>query len=97
MDLNIIIGQSLLTFEQKTRERGSDTNANYKLVIQDVFIHFFPPKVLQPQKIYLRRGLYNLHDTKIRKFICRVEKIVENLDKFPPIGMNQGFLEEEII
>ena len=97
MARNIMIRESLPTFDQKNKERGSETNANYKLVMQDVFIHFFPPKVLQHQKIYLRRGLYNLHDTKIRKFICRVEKIVENLDKFPPIGMNQGFPEEEII
>ena len=94
---NLIIGESLLIFGQKTRERGSETNANYKLVMQDVFIHFFPPKVLQHQKIYLCRGLYNTHDTKIRKFICRVDEIVENLDKVPPFGMNQGFSEEEII
>ena len=65
--------------------------------MQDVFTHFFPPKVIQRQKICLCRGLYNPHDTKIRKFICRVDEIVENLDKFPPIGMNQGFPEEEII
>ena len=97
MARNIIIGEYLLTFDQKNKERWSETNANYKLVMQDFFIHFLPPKVLQHQKIYLCRGLYNTHDTKIRKFICRVDEIVENLDKVPPFGMNQGFLEEEII
>ena len=76
MACNIIIGESLLTLEQKTRERGSDTNANYKLFIQDVFIHFFPPKVLQHQKIYLRRGLYNPHDTKIRKISVGWNKLL---------------------
>ena len=97
MARNLLIGESFLTLEQKTRERGSETNANHKLVLQDVFILFFPPKVLQHQKIYLYRGLQNPHDTKIRKFICRMEKIAENLDKFPQFGMNQGFSEEEII
>ena len=94
---NLIIGESLLIFGQKTRERGSETNANYKLVMQDVFIHFFPSKVLQLQKRYLLRGLYNPHDTKISKFICRVDKIVEHLEKFPPFGMTQGFPEEVIL
>ena len=97
MARNLIIGKSLLTFEQTTRKRGSETNANHRLVIQDVFIHFFSPKLLQHQRIYLCRGLHNPHDTKIRKFICRVDEIAENLDKFPRFGMNQGFSEEEII
>ena len=65
--------------------------------MQDVFIHFFPPKVLQRQKRYLLRGLYNPHDTNISKFICRVDEIVEHVDKIPPFGTNQGFPEEEIL
>ena len=91
MAQNLIIGESLLIFEKNTKERGSLINAKYKLVIQDVFIQFFTPKVLQRQNRYLCRGLYNPHDTKISKFICRVEKIFEHLDKFPPFGVNQGF------
>ena len=40
------------------RERESETNSNYELVIRDVTTRFFPSKELQIQKRYPHRGLY---------------------------------------
>ena len=45
--------------------------------MKDLITHFFPPKALQRQKIYLYRGIYKTHDTKICEFICMIDKIVD--------------------
>ena len=65
MTRNMNIGESLQFFEKKARERGTETNANYELAMKDLIYHFFPPKALQHQKRYLRRGIYKPCDTKI--------------------------------
>ena len=49
----LIVGGSLQIFEQKTWDRGTENNKNYKLVMKYFITHFFPPKVLQRQKRYL--------------------------------------------
>ena len=59
--------------------------------------HFFPHKSLQRQKRYLRRDLYNPHGTKIRDSICRIDKMVEYLDKFPPFCAGQRLPEYDIL
>ena len=92
-----MIGESIQFFEQKTRESVSETNDNYDIVIWYVVTHFFPPKALQRQKIYLRKGLNNYLNTKIRKFTCTIEEIVNELNKFPSFGTNQGFTKDEIL
>ena len=57
----------------------------------------FPPKALQHQKRYLRRGLYKSRDTKIRDFICLIGEMVEYLDKLPSFGAVQCLPEDEIL
>ena len=57
MTWNLVVGEALRVFEQKARERGMGTNENYELVMKDLIYHFSPPKALQRQKRYLRRGL----------------------------------------
>ena len=69
MTRNLVIGESLQVFKQKTWDHGTKTNTNYKLVMKYLIIHFFPPKALHPQKRYQRRGIYKPHGTKIRDFI----------------------------
>ena len=63
-----------------------ETNTNYELVIKELIFHFFPPKVIQRQKRYLRRGVYKPRDTKIRYLVCSIDEIIEYLKKFPPFG-----------
>ena len=66
---NLLLGESLRVFEQKTWECGTEINNNYKLVIQYLISHFLPSKELQGQERYLFRGLYKPRETKIREFI----------------------------
>ena len=47
--------------------------------MKDLISHFFPPKVLQSQKRYLRRGVYKPHDKNIWYFMCLVDKMVQYL------------------
>ena len=68
MTRNLVVGEALRVFEQKTQDRGTETNANYELVMKYLITHFFPPKALQSQKIYQKRGLYKTCDKNIRDF-----------------------------
>ena len=70
---------------------------NYNLVIQGLMTHFFLPKALQHRKIYLCRGFFNPRDSKICKFIFRLNNIFEYLEQLPPFGKNQVLPEDEII
>ena len=47
MTRNLVIEEALRVFEQKTRDRGTETNANYELAMEDLIACFFLPKVLQ--------------------------------------------------
>ena len=80
-------------FEHNTREAGTETNKNYKLVIQDMISNLFTPKALQHQKICLHRGLYKPRKINICDFIFRINKIIGYLDHFPSFGENQGLPE----
>ena len=73
---NLVVGEAIRVFEQKNRDRGTETNMNYELVIKELTTHFFPRKEIHIQKRYLRRGLYKPRDTKIRDFIFRTDKTV---------------------
>ena len=83
MTRNLVIGEALCIFEQKTWERGTYTNSNYELVTKDLITNLFPLKVLQFQKRYLRRVLYNPRETNIRDLIFWINEMVEYLEKFP--------------
>ena len=65
--------------------------------MENLISHFFPPKLLQRQKRYIRRGLYKPQDTKILYFICFIYNMVEYLEKFPPFGEGQRLPDNEII
>ena len=66
-------------------------------MMKDLITLFFPQKALQLQKIYLRRGMYRPHETDIWDFICRIDKMVDYLKKFPPFGIGQGFPDDNIL
>ena len=70
---------------------------NYDLVMQGLTTHFFPPKALQRQKRYLPRGLFKPCDSKILKFICRINETVDYLEHLPPFGTSQGLPTEKFI
>ena len=76
-------------FEQKAWERVTETNVNYELVMKDLISHFFPPKSLQHQKRYLRRGMYKPCNTKILDFICSIDKMVDYLENLSHFGAEQ--------
>ena len=97
MKHNLMIGESLQVFKQKTWDHGTKTNKNYNLVMKYLIIHFFPPKALQRQKRYQRRGIYKPHGTKIREFIYRIDDMVEYLENFPPFVSNQDLPEDKIL
>ena len=65
--------------------------------MKDLITHLFPPKEIHIHKRYLRRGFYKPCDTKIRDFICKINKIVDYLKKLPIFGYNQGLPEDDII
>ena len=44
---------------------GTETNANYKLVMKDFVTSLFPPKALQLQKRYLLMGMYRPPNKKL--------------------------------
>ena len=94
---NLVIGESLILFEQKAQERGAETNAIYKLLMKDLISHFFPPKALQRQKRYLRRGMYKPRVTKIRYLISHIDNIFEYLKKFPPFRAGKRLPEDDIL
>ena len=54
---NLIVRDALWVFKQKVWERGTEKNTNYELVTNGLIYHFFPPKLIQHQKRYLRRRL----------------------------------------
>ena len=97
MTRNLVVGEALQVFEQKARERGTETDANYELVMKDLISHFYPPKALHRQNRYLRRKLYKPRGTKIQYFICRIDDMVEYLKKFPPFGAGQRLPEDDIL
>ena len=43
------------------------------MVVEDLTTHFFPPKALQLQNIYLLRGMLKHRGTKIRELIYLVK------------------------
>ena len=65
--------------------------------MKDLISHFFPPKSLQRQKRYLRRGLLKTRNIKIRYFIFCINYIIEYLKKFPPFGAGQRLPEDKIL
>ena len=87
MNQILVVREAILFLEQKTQDRGTGTNTNYKLAMKDLITHLFPPKALQCQKRYLRRGVYKYYK-KNQNFICRVEEMVEYLEKLLPCGIN---------
>ena len=93
----MVVGEYLQVFEQKDQEWGVETKANYEFWMKDLISHIFPPKALQRQKRYLRRGVYKSCDTNIRYFICHIDKMVNYLGKFPPFGAVQSLSEDEIL
>ena len=62
---NLIAREALRVFEQNTWDRGTETNENYELVMNDLITNFFPSKAQYFQKRNLQRGLYKPRDTKI--------------------------------
>ena len=97
MTRNLVIGESLRVFEQKSRERGTETNKDYGLVTKDLISHSFPTKYLNRQKRYLRRGLYKHRDTKVWDLIFCIAEMVEYLKKFPPFRAGQCLPEDAIL
>ena len=97
MTRNIVVGEALWVFEQNNRDRVTETNASYKLVMKYLISHFFPPKALQIQKRYLQRGLYKPRGTKIQEFVSQIDKMVEYLEKFLPLGIYQGLPNNNIL
>ena len=85
------------SFWSEGLKKEKDKNANYKLVMKDLISHFFPPKALQRQKRYLRRGLYKPCKTKIQDFIYWIDDMVEYLEKFPPFGAGKTPPEDKIL
>ena len=76
MPRNLVVVEALRVFKQKAQERGTETNANYELVMKDHTSHFSPPKVLQSQKRSRRRAMYKPCDNKIRDFIYRITEMI---------------------
>ena len=97
MTRNLVIGEALWVLEKNTHKRGTETNENYKLVMEDLITDLFPPNALRRQKRCLQRGVYKTRKTKIWEFIFRVEKMVDYLKKFPPFWIGQGLLDDEIL
>ena len=59
--------------------------------------YFSPPKALQRQKRYLRRGMHKSHDTKIQYFIYCINKMIKYLKTFPPFEVGQRLPEDDIL
>ena len=99
MTRNLVVGELLRVFEQKTRYRGTETNKKYELVIKDLIDNLFLPKSLQLNKRYLRRGLYKYkpRDKNIREFICQINKMVDYFEKFPPFGSGKHLPEDDTL
>ena len=72
-------------------------NTNYEFVMKYLIYHLFPPKALQRQKRYLRRGLYKPCGMNIWYFMFRIDKMVKYLKKFPPFGAGKGLPEDYIL
>ena len=89
---NLVIVKSLLLFNQKTQDQGEQINSNHELAIKGIITHFFLPKALQCQKRYLIRGIYKPRDTKIRNFVCTIDKILKYLQKLPPLSLIRSYL-----
>ena len=70
---------------------------NYKLVIQGLMTHFFPPNLLKHQNIYLNQDLFKPIGWNISNFIFRINNIVNDLKHSTPFGINQALPEDEII
>ena len=58
---------------------------------------FTKKSLINSQNRNLRRGLYKTRDTKIRDLICRIDKMVEYLEKFPTFGEGQCLPDNEIL
>ena len=97
MTENLVVGEALRVFGQKAQETGTEINANYELVNNDLVSHFFPPKALQCQNRYLKRGVYKPHNTKILYLICRIYEMVNYIKNFSPFRSGQRLPEYDIL
>ena len=77
MTRNLVIREAIQVSEKKKWDWGTEINSNYELVIKNLIIHFFPPKAIQRQKIYLCKGIYKPCYTNICEFICRIDEILD--------------------
>ena len=50
-----------------------------------------------PEEMSARGGVYNLRNTTVCDFICRINEIIKYLENFLTFGSNQGLLEDEIL
>ena len=92
MTRNLIIGEALQVFEQNSRESWTETNANYELVMKFLISHFCPPKALQIQNSFLRRGFYKPCNTKILDFIYIVSTRWSSTSIISlPLGMDNAY------
>ena len=59
--------------------------------------HFLPQKVLQRQKRYIHRVLFNPRDYKIHEFIFLFNEIIEYLYNILPFRAKRGHPKDEIL
>ena len=85
---NLLSGETLQIFE-KIEWSGGKTTTNYELFSKGLMNHFFPLKAIKRHTRYLHRGLFKLQNSKIFKFICCTNEIIEFLDQLPPFGTDQ--------
>ena len=83
---NLITGEALWVFEQKSWERGSGKNENYELMMKDFICYFFPPKALQRQKRCIKPATQILHTSYVGSMIWS-----SNSRSFLPLGRDNAY------
>ena len=77
-------GHSKAEFLQQTNPVGSQTIANFTILMTAMIVHVFPTYNYCDQRRYMQRYLRTLPDMKVRSFTTRLVKLNTYLPHFPP-------------
>jgi len=93
----LLQGDALAAFNRHATQRGNETVANFKLVLQDLTTHVLPRRALQLQRRYMRRTVRKSPEMSTREFITRLMEVNQLLNEFPPFAANQALPEDKIL
>ena len=77
-------GDMLMAFENEEGINGPQLEPNYKNMMQGMYKHMFLLQAYTIQTQYIQRELIKSYKISLQTFVARVNKIIDQLEQFPP-------------